>query len=68
MKLIIIKSGEDYIRVKNERFYLVRLDKASVFPVDQLELVRRYQENLVREGFKTISLKALIISEEEFEQ
>ena len=68
MQLIIIKSGEDYIRVKNECFYRVNLDKASVFPVEQLELVQVYQKKLIREGFKTVSLKKLMISEEDFER
>lgn len=65
MELIIIKSGNDYIRAKNGTFHLVGLDKASVFPLEELELVRRHQADLQRAGFTDIILKKLVISEED---
>lgn len=65
MELIIIKSGDKYIRVKDSQYLLVQLDKASVFPMDKLELVRQHEAALLAAGFGEIVLKKLILSEEE---
>ncbi|MCD4675485.1 MAG: hypothetical protein K8S18_05745 [Desulfobacula sp.] len=65
MKLLIIKSGKDYIRFKDDTYLLVRLDKASVFPFEQMDLVRQHESRLMEQGFKNISIKRLILSEED---
>ena len=65
MELIIIKTGNDYIRVKEDQFISVQFDKASVFPMDHLELVREYEANLRAAGYTNVALKKLVIEEED---
>ena len=65
MKLLIIKSGKDYIRFKDDTYLLVRLDKASVFPFEQMDLVRQHESRLKEQGFKKVCIKRLILSEED---
>ena len=42
MKLLIIKSGKNYIRFKDHDYILVTIDKASVFPMDQIKVVQKH--------------------------
>ena len=65
MKLLIIKSGKDYIRFKDNSYLIVQLDKASVFPFDHMEIVQQNQTRLKEQGFKNISIKKLILTEED---
>jgi len=65
MELLIIKSGKDYIRVKGNNYLLVKLDKASVFLFDGLDLVKNHESSLKEQGFKNISIKKLILTEED---
>ena len=65
MKLLIIKSGKDYIRFKDDTYLPVRLDKASVFPFEQMDLVRQHESRLKEQGFKKVCIKRLILSEED---
>jgi hypothetical protein len=67
MELLIIKSGEDYIRVKAENYLLCQLDKASVFPMDKLKAVKTHVNILREKGFHRISISRLRLSEEPFE-
>ena len=62
MELLILKSGTRYIRVKEHQFLQVTLDKASVFPMDQMPLVKEYEARLKTNGF-TVCIKKLILSE-----
>ena len=65
MKLLIIKSGKDYIRFKDNSYLTVQLDKASVYPFDHMEMVQQHQTSLKEQGFKNISIKKLILTEED---
>ena len=65
MELLILKSATDYIRIKEGRFLRVGLDKASVFPMDQMDLVKTHQAHLKTQGFESVSIKKLILSEED---
>jgi len=65
MELLIIKSGEDYIRVKETQYRIVGLEKASVFPFEQMEQVRRHEKRIKALGFKMVSIKKLILTEED---
>lgn len=67
MELLIIKSGQDYIRVKTEKYILCQLDKASVFPMDKLEEVKTHTQILRDKGFHRISICKLTLTEEAFE-
>lgn len=65
MELLILKSGPDYIRYKDGAFLRTRLDKASVFPTDRMTLVRKHAETLNNLGFEEVSIKKLVLTEEE---
>ncbi|MCD4721071.1 MAG: hypothetical protein K8S13_14620 [Desulfobacula sp.] len=65
MKLLIIKSGQDYIRFKDHNYLLVRLDKASVFPFDQMDVVQKHESRLKEQGFDNVCIRKLILTEED---
>ncbi|MFO7749692.1 MAG: hypothetical protein R6V54_06325 [Desulfobacteraceae bacterium] len=65
MELLILKSGSSYIRDKEEKFLVVGLDKASVFPMDRMKKVLAFKERLKREGFKEACIKKLVLKEED---
>jgi len=65
MELLILKSGPDYIRYKDGAFLRTGLDKASVFPMDRMALVREYEKALKNKGFEKVSIKKLVLTEEE---
>ena len=65
MELLIIKSKKDYIRVKGEQYFIVGLDKASVFPLEQLAMVKLHESNLKNQGFQKTCIKRLILTEKE---
>ncbi|MGD8662109.1 MAG: hypothetical protein PVH37_19360 [Desulfobacterales bacterium] len=67
MKLLIIKSGEDYVRVKTENYNLCRLDKASVFPIGNLEEVKKHVQKLNEKNFPRIAIYKLTLIEEPLE-
>ena len=65
MELLILKSDNNYIRIKEDQFYLVGLDKASVFPMDQMEKIKDYEIRLrLRDNeFPGIRIKKLVLTE-----
>jgi len=65
MELLIIKAGRDYIRFKDDNYLIVTLEKASVFPFDQMDIVRRHESCLKEQGFKNICIKKLVLTEED---
>jgi len=65
MELLILKSGPDYIRYKDGAFLRTGLDKASVFPMDRMMVVRQHAEALKDQGFDQVSIKKLVLREEE---
>lgn len=66
VELIIIKAGDDYIRVREDHYQRVALDKASVFPLDKIDLARRHVATLSSSDHADISIKKLILTEEDF--
>lgn len=64
--LLIIKTGEAYIRFKNNEYFSCPLDKASVFPMEQLETVKNHLQKLKDSCFKQVSIRKLVLSEEAF--
>ena len=64
MELLIIKSGNEYIRVKEEAYLLCRIDKASVFPLKKLTEVKRHVDVICNSGFRDVSIRKLILTEE----
>ena len=65
MELLIIKSGKDYIRFKDENYLLVKLDKASVFPLDQMDVVLQHKSILMEKGLENVCIKKLVLSEKD---
>lgn len=66
MELLILKTGDRYIRIKADGPHIVPLDKASVFPMNQLEKVKAHQQNLCdAAGFENVYIKKLILTEED---
>ena len=64
MELLIIKSGKDYIRVKAEDYILCQLDKASVFPIDRLDAVKKHVKKLRDKDFTRVAIYKLKMIEE----
>lgn len=62
-ELLIIKSKNRYIRVKNNTYSLCGLDKASVYPMTDVETVSRHCRHLKDKGFDDICIRKLIITE-----
>ncbi len=65
MELLIIKSGKDYSQFKDNNYLTVQLDKASVFPFDHMDIVLQHKARLKEQGFIKISIKKLILTEED---
>jgi len=65
MELLILKSGATYIRIKEHQFERVNLDKASVFPFAQMHQVKAYEARLKTNGFESVCIKRLILSEKD---
>ena len=65
MELLILKSGQAYIRCREDSYFLVKMDKASVFPMDQIKIVKAHETNLKKKGFEHICIKKLILTEED---
>ncbi len=66
MELLIVKTGGEYIRVKPEGCLCVGLDKASVFPMDQLGKVLALEADLKAQNFKDVCIKKLVLTEVDF--
>ena len=68
MKLLVIKSGADYIRVAEEEYLRCGLNKASVFPLDQLDNVRKYVRQMEGRDFESVTIKKLKKKKKPFEE
>ena len=67
MELLVIKSADRYIRVKDGEYLQVGLDRASVFPMEQLAIVRGHADVAGALGCPGICLKKLVLTEEDFQ-
>lgn len=63
MELLVIKSGARYLRIKTGECTLVGLDKASVFPMAQLETVKTHLADATRQGIGDAAIYRLILRE-----
>lgn len=68
MDLLIIKCGHDYIRIKDEAYLTVGLDKASVFPMDQIDQVKQRLKQLQDNGFAQAAIFRLTLTESPLEE
>ena len=67
-QLLIIKTGESYIRVKEGTYNICGLDKASVFPMDKLETVRGHVADMEKKHGWHGTIHRLILREEPLER
>jgi hypothetical protein len=68
MELLIMKNKTEYVRVKEDTYLFVGLDKASVFPLEKIDVVRGHMKNLQARGFMHVSIYRLKLSEEPYIQ
>ena len=66
MELLIIKSTSEYVRVTDDAYLFVGLDRASVFPLEKLETARGHLKKLQDQGFEHASIYKLKLSEEPY--
>lgn len=66
MELLIIKSGERYIRYKSGLYTRCGLDRASVFTMDKLPIVKKHVEALHGKHFSQVYIRKLTLTEEPF--
>ncbi len=62
-ELLIIKSGNEYLRFQGNEFESCPLNKASVFPLGQVEEVRNLRAKLAAVGLAARLMKLTIIEE-----
>ncbi len=65
-ELLIIKIGNDYIRVKEEFYSVCGLDKASVFPMEKLKTVKAHVMSMEKNHGWKGTIRRLILREEAF--
>ena len=66
MNLLIIKYKDKYVRHKDGQYIFCGMDKASVFPMTDLEDVKDHILNLRRNGFSEATIAKLIVEEAPF--
>jgi len=66
MELLIMKNKTEYVRVKEDTYLFVGLDKASVFPLEKIEAVRGHIKNLQVQGYRHVSIYRLKLIEEPY--
>jgi len=65
MELLVFKTGEHYIRVRETEHELTSMAKASVYPLAQVEMVEKlFQELNTR--FDALEIKKLTITESDY--
>jgi len=67
MELLIIKCGDDYLRVKDGHHTWTHMDKASVFGLDSVAVVRQHLAQLKADGVSSVAIHKLHITEELYE-
>ncbi len=66
MELLVIKCGEQYVRIKEGRYSLCSMQKASVFSTGALEEVKAHLLELNSKGYQSPKIYKLVIHEEEW--
>ncbi len=65
-QLLIIKSGNRYYRFKDHHYHACALNKASVFPLDNIDTVKELLHRLVDDGIRNPYIARLTITEEPY--
>jgi hypothetical protein len=64
MELLIIKTGKEYIRIKDGECSPCGLDRASVFPMEKLVWVKEQCRTIQKGAHPRASIYKLTLSEE----
>lgn len=65
MELLCLKCDESYLRIADENYTLTTVNKASVYPVKDAEMVKTICRKL-QEELNSLKIVKLTISEESF--
>ena len=65
-ELLIIKAGDDYFRFREDDFEPCAMNKASVFPLTQLDQAKKLCQRLRDAGMAGVALHKLTIVEEPY--
>lgn len=65
MNLLVLKSKDRYIRIKDDSFEYTNMDKASVYPVADVEKVKYIYSKLISE-ISNLEIRKIVITETEF--
>ncbi len=65
-ELLIIKAGNQYFRFKDRQYHTCELNKASVFPLDKIDVVRELINRLLEDGIAKPQITKLTITEEPY--
>lgn len=66
VELLIIKTGDHYIRNKGGEIFACPLEMASVYTMAQLEVAQQVLAQVQSQGFNKVSLRKLTLTEEPF--
>jgi hypothetical protein len=67
MELLVVKTGDDYIRIKDDAYIVCDLNKASVFTLDNVSEIKMHIARLETLDFKSVRVKKLVLREEDFD-
>lgn len=66
IKLYALKCQDGYLRVSNmECYQCVEMDKASVFPLEKLSVLKEILERAKKNGLVAVRVVELIVTENE---
>lgn len=67
-RLLLIKAGTNYFRFCGEgRFETCELNKASVYPLGEINVIRKQITELEKAGINNAEIRLLTITEESYE-
>lgn len=67
-RLLIVKSGTRYIRFLDKSFSLTEMNKASVFPIEQISILKEKIVSFNKKGLVDAEIRLLTITENEFKE
>lgn len=65
MELLVLKSGDSYLRIIADGYELVNMSKASVYPLMQEEKVKSICQSL-KDELEGVVIRKLIITETDY--
>ncbi len=68
LELLIIRTGDSYLRFKPEGYQICGMSKASVFPFSQIDHVRELHRSSIENGVPHAEIRKLVIVEEPFSE